>query len=589
MDPVLDSLRLQNFRGFDEHEVPFRDLTIIVGANNAGKSTVVEALRLASLVITRIKRGGTAFTAVPEWLDDPLAYRGIPIGRSGRPAVDGHAESTFNRYSPPPAAITAKFTNRASVSVFVGPDGELHGVVRDTKGNAAGTSAEAKDYPLPRIAIQPQVAPLLRQERHLQPETVQRGEGTHLSSQHFRNQLVLDKRHWRAFKDLAEESWPQLQVTRLVSDPQHPEEPIELHVRDSDFVGEVALMGHGLQMWLQTIWFLAKTQRDSIVVLDEPDVYMHPDLQRRLLGIVRNRFAQLVIATHSIEIVEDVDPRSLLSIDRRQRESIFVTDLPAAQAVIDSLGSTHRIQLTRLMSSRVVVLVEGDDVQYLRSLQAAAKPSDHPIDLLPHFEIGGRGGWARGLDDLPRKNRAGESIKVFCILDRDNFPDEEIQERVDEAKARGVHLHIWSRKEIENFFLVPAAIARVIREQIPNDATEPTSADAEAAIDQIIQSMQTDITDGYATVIQQRDRKLSVKTANERARNLVANKYASRDGRWAIAPGKDVLARLSDWSDKNFGVTFGPSRIARELTEAEVDDEIKKVLAAVERARRVGT
>lgn len=70
-------------------------------------------------------------------------------------------------------------------------------------------------------------------------------------------------------------------------------------------------MGHGLQMWLQIVWFLARAARNATVVLDEPDVYMHPDLQRRLLTLVRNRFAQLLIATHSIEIVSDVDSRSI--------------------------------------------------------------------------------------------------------------------------------------------------------------------------------------------------------------------------------------------------------------------------------------
>ena len=54
-------VRLRNFRGFDDHVVPLRDLTIIVGENNAGKSTIVEALRLAALAVNRFRRGGSQF------------------------------------------------------------------------------------------------------------------------------------------------------------------------------------------------------------------------------------------------------------------------------------------------------------------------------------------------------------------------------------------------------------------------------------------------------------------------------------------------------------------------------------------------
>lgn len=43
----LKSLKLENFRSFNEEEIPFRsDLTILVGENNGGKSNAIDALRL---------------------------------------------------------------------------------------------------------------------------------------------------------------------------------------------------------------------------------------------------------------------------------------------------------------------------------------------------------------------------------------------------------------------------------------------------------------------------------------------------------------------------------------------------------------
>ena len=73
---MLAVLQLQNFRGFEEHSLAFRDLTTIVGRNNAGKSTIVEALRLVSVVSNRF--GCMNFRDPPEWLNLSKLYRGAP-------------------------------------------------------------------------------------------------------------------------------------------------------------------------------------------------------------------------------------------------------------------------------------------------------------------------------------------------------------------------------------------------------------------------------------------------------------------------------------------------------------------------------
>jgi putative ATP-dependent endonuclease of the OLD family len=45
----LDTLRLNNFRSFEDEQICFgKDLTILVGENNGGKSNTIDALRLIS-------------------------------------------------------------------------------------------------------------------------------------------------------------------------------------------------------------------------------------------------------------------------------------------------------------------------------------------------------------------------------------------------------------------------------------------------------------------------------------------------------------------------------------------------------------
>jgi predicted ATP-dependent endonuclease of OLD family len=58
---VIAGLRLQNFRGFVDHRVPLKQTSVLVGANNAGRSTIVEALRLIAVITERLLGGHARF------------------------------------------------------------------------------------------------------------------------------------------------------------------------------------------------------------------------------------------------------------------------------------------------------------------------------------------------------------------------------------------------------------------------------------------------------------------------------------------------------------------------------------------------
>ncbi|HEX7084687.1 MAG TPA: hypothetical protein VF186_11280, partial [Gaiellaceae bacterium] len=271
----------------------------------------------------------------------------------------------------------------------------------------------------------------------------------------------------------------------------------------------------------------------------------------------------------------------ILAIDRRQPTSVFASDVEAVQAVVDSLGGVHSIQMTRLLRSRSVVLVEGKDVRILRILQRTLDPSALPIDLTPNFDLGGRGGLRSRNVSVPRRNRYGEPIRVYALLDHDYYPDDELDERRADAQQEEIDLHIWRRKEVENYLLVPEAIARVVASGGGAGTASPSADDVAAEFDNIAASLRGEVTDCYGTQIQARDRRLTFATARQRAEGIVDAAYQSRSGSWAIISGKVALSRMSRWSQQQFGVSFGPERVARELTNAEIDAEIAEVIRAI--------
>lgn len=577
---MITQLTLRNFRGFDHHTVPLRPLTIVVGKNNAGKSTVVEALRLVSMVTNRYQ--GLNYRELPKWLDRPRRERGVFPSTEG---LDFSTDAVFHRLGEPPAHITAHFQTGETVEVFVGPDFEVVGVIKDNQKEVIRSKGGARTIDLPQVSILPQIGPLLREELPLNDGYVRQNISSSRSSLHFRNQLHLMREHFTAFKELAESTWHGLALTPVETKRlSYSDTALSLFVRDSDFIAEIGWMGHGLQMWLQTMWFLAYAASSKSVILDEPDVYMHADLQRRLIRLLRTRRHQTIIATHSVEIMSEVEPDEVLVIDRRRTRSYFTSSQPEVQGLLSNIGSIQNIQLARLGAAGKFVMLEGDDMDFLKRFQNTLFPlSPTPIDTVPHKAVGGWNGWerARGFSILLR-DAAKNTIRPYCILDSDYHTEASIQKRLQTAKAEGIQLHIWKRKEIENYLLVPTAIRRVIARDAAPATTVPTIAEIESKFDDIAESLRLDVLNGMASEFFEEDRKLGFPGANKKALERLDSIWKTHPGRMSVVCGKEVLHKLFDWVAKEFRVSLSGLKLAKEISESELGAEVRKVVTAIE-------
>lgn len=496
--------------------------------------------------------------------------------------LDINLQSIFYGYGDPPARIRARFSSGEVVEVRIDHN-EIVGSC-DRKAAKHGSASR-----LARVSILPQVAPVQREERLLTPDYVRSALSSSLAPSHFRNQLHVYPDLFRKFKEVASETWPGLRIRELRTDGAPPKTVISLLVEDFHFPAEIAWMGHGLQMWLQTMWFLTRAADHETVILDEPDVYMHADLQRRLVRYIRAGHKQVVIATHSSEIMAEVLPENILVIDRSRSASKFASSLPVVQRVLSGVGSIHNLQLSRLWNSRRFLMVEGDDIGLLKNLQNSLFPkSKVPIDTVPARSIGGWGGWAYAVgSEMFLENAAGEGIVTYCILDSDYHTREEIDERLEEAKTRNISLHIWHKKELENYLLVPEAIRRIILEKIAADKAPPSLDAIKKELEMIAADLLDDTIDSFATCIHAREKRLNpkfdLKTANQRARAIVASRWNNLAERLGIIGGRKVLARVAEWSQRNFAVSLGASSLASALKPEEIDDEIRDVLLALEK------
>ncbi|MEI6076828.1 MAG: AAA family ATPase [Verrucomicrobiota bacterium] len=225
---MITELHLKNFRGFEDHIVPLKPFTIVVGRNNAGKSTIVEALRLVSIVVSRF-RGDLA--SIPTRWEFPRNRRGQHPFKN----LEINLQSVFHEYGEPPAIIRAKFSSGEIVEVTITRDDIVARRTRAKGGRVIAASG------ISRVSILPQVAPVAREERLLTEDYIRGALSSALAPMHFRNQLYLMKEHFDAFKKAAERTWPGLRIRSLETTGQVPDPIIlSLYVEDHHFTAEIA-------------------------------------------------------------------------------------------------------------------------------------------------------------------------------------------------------------------------------------------------------------------------------------------------------------------------------------------------------------
>ncbi len=576
---MIKQLRLENYRGFVQHIIPFKELNVIVGANNAGKSTIVESLRILSLVVNRYQN--LTYRKVPDWL--MIGGRNYGVSPSLKYA-EINFDSICNQYNnEQPAVISADFDGGDNVTVYLNREGNIHAVIETSNGRIISTRSEAYKIDLPSINILPQVGPVQRDEHILDSDYVKSAIGSSLSPSHFRNQLNIFDNLFSSYQEMVEQTWNGVMVKQLIKSSNLSKTPLSLQIRNENFVAEVSAMGHGLQMWLQVIWFLTLFNDSDVIILDEPDVYMHADLQKRLIRFIKNKFPQVIITTHSIEIMAEVEPEEILVIDKNSRISSFAINIPAVQRVVESTGSIHNINLARLWEAKKFLMVEGEDLKYFKIIQNKLFPKSlYPIDSIPNMSINGWSGWNYAVgSSMLLQNSFKEKLIVYCILDSDYHSKIEIEERLNDAKKKGIELHIWRKKEIENYFLVPEAFQRIIVQRSIGKFS-PSTKDVFRQLHRIAHSLKNDTTDDIADEIFQKNKSKGTQAANKLARKIVEKIESNEGSIIPIVSGKEVISKMSAWSQKKYKVSFSPITILNKVQKNEIDHELISIISAIE-------
>lgn len=570
-------MQLTNYKGFERFSLRLSGRTsILVGPNNAGKSTAIGALRLGAQLLAYAKQ------RKPELItNDTVRQRSVrayPLTSAAPGFIDENVAHEFRTVE---ARIEIHFANRAALYVAWPPEESAYFYLEHIPGaQPPSIKVVRRDYA--SVGVIQTLTPIEHRESILSSEHVRKNLGTRLASRHFRNQLyVLQESEPARYAEFCEYvllNTPEIASLELVRSSIESELDLFFTEANSRVEKEIYWAGDGLQIWVQLLYHIWRHAGVGSIIIDEPDVYLHPDLQRRLVKILESSDSQVILATHAPEVLAESNREAVIVLDRATRSSKRISNDAELSNLNSALGSGFNLRLAKALRSRAALFVEGQDMKILSNLaKRVGADKFYREDGLTVVPMGGAS--KRKLaESFGWLNTAilGSSVRVAVLLDRDYLDDRTVDEIVKDFQSQNVFAHVWRMNEIENYLISPSALSRLSGISMEN-------------IEALLDSVLLDLKEASFAQIVARELDLAHRRG-EHAATTVTRVRGQFDDIWdadptwrlQTVPGKDVLSHLNARIQAQDGKAVSARALSSTLRQGEIPEEMRDTLLDIE-------
>lgn len=584
----ITSIRFRNYKAFRDYSISLNPFNVLVGPNNAGKSTVLGAIRILSEGLRRARAKSS------DLIDGPKGHqvRAYPVRLDGLPIS---TENVFHNYDEStPASVEFRLSNSNSLILYFPERGQCYMI--PTSDHFIRSPSDFRKHFNLEIAFVPVLGPVDHNEPIYQKEAARQALLSYGASRNFRNIWHHFPEGFAEFRKTIQETWPgmDIQPPEMVAGDERTH--LCMFCPEDRYPREIFWAGFGFQVWCQMLTFILQARDASALVIDEPDIYLHSDLQRQLVGLLRELGPQIIVATHSAEIISEVEPQALLNVNKRFRSARHVKDTRELQEVFQVLGSNLNPTLTQLAKTRRVVFVEGKDFQIFSrfarrlGLEAVANRADFAVVPVEGFNPQKVKDFASGMEAT-----LGAKLLKVAIFDRDYRCDAEVAKITSDLERFCSHAVVHDCKELENFLLRPLPIERAIKKRVKErqqiDPSSPSfTDDVSALLMRLADGFKNQVQARIVSARQQFERDsrsgLHAVSISEAAMNEFDKKWQSVENRMKIVPGKELISALNAHLQSKYKIALSPIFIVESFQRNEVSQQVADLLHKLDEIRK---
>lgn len=506
----LSKIKIENFRSYDNVEIEFSNLSVIIGQNDVGKSTLLDALNIffenekpldndININSQNNKIAITCFFKVNEemeiWLDSAASEQTKTslqnehllnqdnllqikkIWENGKLKVFIIAHYPNNWEKP---LITLKINDlkrlikddtqvnrsiKKEMREYLFQNNELQFETQEIDVSSKDTDIiniyEKLKAKLPKYA-------LFRADR---TNTDKDSEVTSITKAIAQNAVTNAQEQFETIKQQVKKEIQEFSNSTLEKLKQFNKEiaeSVSVNIQDkalesifsyefnSDNEIPLNKRGSGIKRLFLLSFFLADSERQNIsnmiYAIEEPETSQHPNFQKMIIEtlqkISQQENRQILITTHTPEIVKMADKENIVFIkkDTNNKRSILQNQNLDTKEIIHTLG------ILPYVSYKGVMFVEGEtDIKFFKKLNNHFECLKNIFDIetITLIPLNGGGNIKKWITEAYLAEHT--NIKQIYFIDRDeeNNQREEYQSKCDDNKTKVI---ITQKREIENYF-----------------------------------------------------------------------------------------------------------------------------------------
>ena len=508
----ISSFNIKNYKSFiDSGKLTFEDgFNVVVGQNNVGKTALLEAL---SLKFTAKPHKSSKTVPHQDCAVNPISNTEFSITLSGKELYDFLISHPDKYYFPVPkdkGELRGKEIRAYMDSIFQRDDIDIKYIKNTSEQHwRAAKRPSFDDFEAGRWMVAARVQPgsfefdsyscaqgghdfgnsinqylqsqiyCFRAER-LNVGISSSGVNTILSTDASNLPEVLhvlqskNPARFKDFNHFVSDIFPSIFEVRVIpknnttletviwtDNPESQRDDLTISLQDS---------GTGISQVLAILYVVITSVTQKIIIIDEPNSFLHPGAARKLIEILRRFFPQhqYIISTHSAEVLNAANPNTIKLLIWEKPETkvieIDAGDLQDVTLCLSEIGS----RLSDVFGMDKILWVEGqtEEMCFKEILKDIEDESLIGLSIVAVRNTGDfEGKHAELVWDVYTRISNSNSLlppAVAFIFDRETKSDQQIEDITRKSKS---NVQFLARRTYENYLLDSEVVANVLNKQ----------------------------------------------------------------------------------------------------------------------------
>lgn len=445
---MLKSVTIKRFKKLENISIELDKINVMIGANNSGKSSVLQAIHLAVSVAQTTKAiGGVNWSRDKlEMTFNPSQLLYSPVSNIQAIATNGLLKE--DREKRVEIEFATETGDSALISIRRGRNRNLSVAI---EGKNLGEALQDMSQPFSIYA--PGLAGIPKEEGYFPMGSIRRIVARGDANLVLRNVFYHLKKNaepWARFIENVRSVFGNINVNVYFEEEKDEYLTANIQVDDSSALPLDAMGTSFLQA--AQLFSYVELFSPKVMLLDEPDSHLHPNNQRKLSEVIKKlsyeRDVQIFISTHSRHLLNEQDDKSKLFW---LSNGAIVEDCHQNNiSILMDLGALDTVDYFANGDLKFLVATEDKNTEGIENLLWSSGFNQSDTEIVSY----------KGCTKLESAIVLGNFVKekarniVFIVhLDRDYMGDDEASEVESALKSQNIELFITEGNDIESYYI----------------------------------------------------------------------------------------------------------------------------------------